>query len=191
MRRSSKRWFKLDGSHLSKLSVEISKNYLTRTNWTSTSAPRRRLFSRSSTSNVSKWKRPSLKDRRAILEPALAAFKRGDPVSCLKILLTEMEGVIQDAHIADLGAGAKVKELLKYAAQRGLKKTGDESSLLFPNQFLQYLSDYTYADFDPKDGQADTLSRHSVGHGSARASAYTMTRALQAILALDQLSFYL
>lgn len=137
------------------------------------------------------WKRPSLKDRREILEPALEAFKRNDPVACLKIILTEMEGVLQDAHIAEVGSGAKIKDLLKFAAERGLKKTGDESSLLFPNQFLRYLSQYTYADFDPKNPPIYAVSRHTAGHGRAAAAAYTQMRALQAILTLDQLSFYL
>lgn len=35
------------------------------------------------------------------------------------------------------------------------------------------------------------MSRHSVGHGAAAATAYTMERALQALLTLDQVSFYL
>ena len=137
------------------------------------------------------WKRPSLVNRSAILGPALEAFKRNDPVSCLKNILTEIEGVLQDAHITDQGSTARIKALLQYAANRGVTKTGDENSLLFPNQFLRYLLNCTYADFDPKDPAADTVTRHTAGHGRAAASAYTRVRALQAILTLDQLSFYL
>jgi hypothetical protein len=57
-------------------------------------------------------------------------------------------------------------------------------------QFLRYMRDYTYAQFDPKKPQAHVMSRHSVGHGGAAPAAYTMERALQAILTLDQLNFY-
>lgn len=137
------------------------------------------------------WKRPCLADRRAILEPALEAFKRKDSVSTLKIILTEIEGIIQAAHITDAGSGASIKDLLAYASEKGIKKTGDETSLLFPKEFLKYLSDYTYARFDSKKPEGDVMSRHSAGHGGARAEAYTQVRALQAILTLDQLSFYL
>lgn len=137
------------------------------------------------------WKRPSLGGRKSILEPALDAFKRGDPVSCLKNILTEMEGIIQSVHIAELGKGASIKDLLKYAAAKGVKKADDETSLLFPKQFLQYLSDHTYASFDPKNPASEVMSRHSAGHGGAVAGAYTQERALQAILTLDQLAFYL
>lgn len=139
-----------------------------------------------------RWsKRLCLRSRLRILEPALEAFKRGDPVSCLKIILTEIEGIIRDVHIADLGAGAKIEKLLKYATDQGVKKTGNEASLLFPKQFLEFLSDFTFKRFDPKKPQAGILSRHSVGHGGATAESYTQIRALQAILTLDQLSFYL
>lgn len=137
------------------------------------------------------WKRPSLSGRKAILEPALEAFKRGDPVSCLKIVLTEIEGILQDVHIADAGKGTSIKDLLSFAADKGVKKAGDPTSLLFPHQFLRYMSDYTYSKFDSKNPQAGVMSRHSVGHGGATASAYTQERALQAILTLDQVSFYL
>lgn len=139
-----------------------------------------------------RWsKRACLSNKLGILNPALEAFKRSDPVSCLKIILTEIEGIIQDIHIADLGAGAKIENLLKYATEQGVKKTEDEASLLFPKQFLEYLSDYTFKHFDPKKPQVGIMSRHSVGHGGATADAYTQVRALQAILTLDQLSFYL
>ena len=137
------------------------------------------------------WKRECLTNRKAIIEPAIEAFKRCDPVSCLKIILTEIEGVIQDARIADAGTGAKIKDLLKYATEQGLKKTGDQASLLFPKEFLKYLSDYTFANFNPQKPEAGIMSRHSVGHGGATADAYTQMRALQAILTLDQISFYL
>lgn len=137
------------------------------------------------------WKRPCLVDRRAILEPALEAFKRAEPVPTLKIILTEIEGVIQAVHIADAGAGTSIKNLLAYVSEKGIKKTGDGTSLLFPKEFLKYLSDYTYAFFDPTNPEAGVMSRHSAGHGGAKAEAYTQVRALQAILALDQLSFYL
>lgn len=139
-----------------------------------------------------RWRnRPSLTGRTKILNSALESFKRNDSVACLKTLLTEMEGIIQEVRIAETGTGTSIKKLLEYAAEKGVKKTGDKESLLFPKQFLHYLSSYTYAQFDPKNPDTGVFSRHSVGHGGAKPDAYTQERALQAILTVDQLSFYL
>jgi hypothetical protein len=137
------------------------------------------------------WQRAKLSGRRSIVEPALDAFKRGDPVSCLKIVLTEIEGVLQERHILERGKGVGVHTLLQYATEKAIAKAGQDDSLLFPLQFLRYLKDYTYAQFDPKNPDGTVMSRHSVGHGGASANAYTMERALQAILTLDQINFYL
>lgn len=137
------------------------------------------------------WGRPCLSGRRVILESALKAFKRGDAVACLKIVLTEIEGIIQDAHIADTGAGAKIDKLLEYIAKQGIQKAGSGESLFFPKEFLDYLAKYTFGNFDPRAPIAGVVSRHSVGHGGVAAENYTQMRALQAILVLDQIAFYL
>lgn len=124
---------------------------------------------------ATRWSEGSLLSRRKdILEPALEAFKRGDPVSCVKIILTEIEGILQDLHIGEQGSGLSTKELLAFAANRGAQKASDPNSLLFPQQFLRYMRGYTYARVDPRKA----------------AKAYTMERALQSILTLDQINFY-
>ena len=136
------------------------------------------------------WKGKLLSGRKDILDPALEAFKRGDAVSCLKIILTEIEGVLQDAHIGEQGEGASARELLSYAASKGVQKASDPNSLLFPMHFLRYMRDHTYASFDPRKPEPNVVPRHSVGHGAAAAANYTLERALQSILTLDQINFY-
>ena len=140
---------------------------------------------------ATRWSEGLLLSRRKdILEPALEAFKRGDPVSCVKIILTEIEGILQDLHIGEQGSGLSTKELLAFAANRGAQKASDPNSLLFPQQFLRYMRGYTYARVDPRKAEASVMSRHRVAHGRAMAKAYTMERALQSILTLDQINFY-
>jgi len=140
---------------------------------------------------ATRWSEGSLLSRhKDILEPALEAFKRGDPVSCVKIILTEIEGILQDLHIGEQESGLSTKELLAFAANRGAQKASDPNSLLFPQQFLRYMRGYTYARFDPKKAEASVMSRHKVAHERAMARAYTMERALQSILTLDQINFY-
>ncbi|GAM97387.1 hypothetical protein U91I_01013 [alpha proteobacterium U9-1i] len=133
---------------------------------------------------------PTLGPHAAVLNSGLEAFKRGDAVASLKVILTEIEGVLRNAHMAENGASAKIGQLLAFAAQRGLRKTESEASLFFPALFLRYLTTSTFAAFDPMAPTSDA-SRHSVGHGAANAGAYTQKRALQAILTLDQIARYL
>jgi hypothetical protein len=69
-------------------------------------------------------------------------------------------------------------------------KAGQPNTLLFPAAFADYLKSYTFANFDSVASPGSAGSRHAVGHGTAAAETYTMTRALQALLTLDQLAFY-
>ncbi|ODR93949.1 hypothetical protein AUC70_10095 [Methyloceanibacter stevinii] len=137
------------------------------------------------------WRNEHFASRRSLLESALNAFERGDSVGCIKTALTEIEGVLRDARIAAVGSGAKIEKLLDFAIEQGITKNQDEASLLFPRPFLVYLRNYTYEDFDPLGDSAINATRHAVGHGAAPADAYTQKAALQVLLTLDQISFYL
>jgi hypothetical protein len=133
--------------------------------------------------------KPHFVSKRALLDSALRAFKAQDPVATLKIVLTEIEGILQEAHRVSTGRPAKLKRLLAFAKESATAKAGAEDTLLFPGAFARYLEAYTFANFEPEVG-GDAGSRHAVGHGAASADSYTMVRALQAILTLDQLAFY-
>jgi hypothetical protein len=137
------------------------------------------------------WKNQILSNHKEVLVAGLEAFKRGDFVSCIKNIMTEIEGVLAHVHLAEKGSIPKTKELLAYAVEHGVNKTGDESSLFFPSEFLKYLNEVAYADFDPRSPAEAGASRHTVGHGFAGGGAYTPARALQVILTLDQIAFYL
>lgn len=137
------------------------------------------------------WKNPILSKHKTVLEAGLEAFKRGDSVSCIKNIMTEIEGVLSDLHLAEKGSTAKTKDLLSYAVEKGVKKANGEASLFFPKNFLEYLLKVAYADFDPNVPKEAGASRHTVGHGYASGVAYTPARALQVILTLDQIAFYI
>ena len=70
------------------------------------------------------------------------------------------------------------------------QRAGRPDTLLFPTAFGKYLARHTFANFDPVAQTGTAGSRHAVGHGAAAQETYTMPRALQAILTLDQLAFY-
>jgi hypothetical protein len=126
-----------------------------------------------------------------LLKTAITAFRNNEPITVIKILLTEIEGVLNDAYRATHGGqGAKLKDLLVFAEASAELKAGGSNTLLFPKAFGRYLREYTFANFDPSTKTGTAGSRHAVGHGAASQESYTMSRALQAILTLDQLAFY-
>jgi hypothetical protein len=140
---------------------------------------------------LARWlTKPHFASRQLILEVAVRAFKAGEPVAVLKIILTEIEGILADAYRAASGQNAKIKALLRFAVEAAEKKAGGSDTLLFPAAFLEYLESYTYANFDPALQNGVAGSRHAVGHGAAKPQSYTQVRALQALLALDQMAFY-
>lgn len=126
-----------------------------------------------------------------LLKEAITAFNNKQPITVIKILLTEIEGVLDEAYRATHnGLGAKLNELLKFAESSAEQKAGSPYTLLFPKAFGRYLREHTYAHFDPVTKSGAAHSRNAVGHGAAPQDSYTMTRALQAVLTLDQLAFY-
>lgn len=135
--------------------------------------------------------KPHFAAKAGLVDAAIKAFSNREPVAAIKILLTEIEGVLNDAHRASHGGrGAKLKDLLAFAEASAERKAGGSNTLLFPKEFGRYLREHTFANFDPIAQTGTAGSRHAVGHGAASQDSYTMPRALQVILTLDQLAFY-
>lgn len=127
--------------------------------------------------------------RQTLLRAAIDAYVEDKPIPTIKILLTEIEGVLRDAYIARCGEPAKLGKLLEFVIDSGKNKAGSGNTLLFPIAFGEYLQSHTFGTFDPMAGAGSAGSRHAVGHGAAAQESYTKVRALQAILALDQIAF--
>jgi hypothetical protein len=134
--------------------------------------------------------KPHFADKEPLLQSAIRSFTFGDAVPVLKIVLTEIEGILNEAYRKVHGQSAKLKALLAFAVASAEAKAGRPDTLLFPTAFAEYLQQYTFANFDPSTSSGSAGSRHAVGHGHATAETYTMVRALQAFLTLDQLAFY-
>jgi len=137
-----------------------------------------------------RWmQRPHLKSRESILRSAVKNFKARDPVSVIKTVLTEIEGVLADAYFRAHGEHTRrLPKLLNFAVDLATEH-GGKDTLYFPAEFAVYLRDYAFADFE-RGSANGTASRHAVGHGALPADQYTMPRALQALLTLDQFAFY-
>lgn len=135
--------------------------------------------------------RPHFAAKKPLLASAIRAFQNSDPVAVLKIVLTEIEGILNDAYYFQTGERtSKIQKLLTFAIESAETRSGSSDTLLFPAAFGRYLRNYVFRNFDPAQGGGEAGSRHAVGHGAAEAGSYTMIRALQALLTLDQLAFY-
>ncbi|TKD22346.1 hypothetical protein FBT96_06760 [Rhodobacter capsulatus] len=129
-------------------------------------------------------------ERKDILRSAIDRFKARDPVPVIKIILSEIEGIMADAFYRATGEHtARIDRLLSHVVEAAEQQAGQADTLLFPSAFARYLRDYTYAGFTP-GLRSEAVSRNAVGHGVASSDQYTMVRALQALLTLDQLAFY-
>ncbi|QGM97648.1 hypothetical protein [Methylocystis parvus] len=134
--------------------------------------------------------RPHFKEKEAILRSGVKAYKEGDWVACLKVVLTEIEGIIAEAYFASTGQHTRrISKLLEFTLDTATKMAGGKDTLFFPVEFAHYLRHYTYADFDVESNQP-SVARNAVGHGRAKPEHYTQSRALQALLTLDQFAFY-
>jgi len=141
------------------------------------------------------WRQQVFQDKKEILQAGINAFLRNDNegnINCIKNLLSEVDGIITVQHFKDTGEskGIHKHELLQHLIEKGKVKSGSDDSLLLALPFLMYLNDVVFSCFDLKTGQIG-LSRHSSSHGVADADVYTRARALQALLVLDQICFYL
>jgi hypothetical protein len=140
------------------------------------------------------WSKELFSDKKVILESGIRAYLRNDPegfIACIKILLTEIEGIIRLHYFSETGKGkdVHVPDLIQHIFEKGKAKTGSEDSLLFPRDFLHYMKEAIFPKFDLEQGGV-ALSRHTSSHGVAKAEDYTKDRAVQMILILDQLYFY-
>lgn len=141
------------------------------------------------------WRNKIFADKKDILQAGFNAFLRSNNegyINCIKTLLPEVEGIIRYQYLKDTGKGKyiRLKELLPHLVEKGKEKTGADYSLFLPLPFFKYLNEVVFSDFDLETGKVD-LSRHSSSHGVAKAEAYTKMKALQTILVLDQIYFYI
>ena len=131
-----------------------------------------------------------LNEKMPILDAAFSSYYYGNYIAAIKIILTEIEGVLQSYIKANLKKGSS-SALTDFAKDTAIRKLQSKNTLLFPEEFLLYLKQNTYCSFDLMTGTASANSRHSVGHGAAAAKTYTKEKAIQAILTFDQIVFYL
>lgn len=141
------------------------------------------------------WNKEIFSDKKSILESGIHSYLNDDTkgfIACIKILLTEIEGIIRFHYFKETGKGKDVHipDLITHIIDKGRIKSGSELSLFLPRAFFQYLKESIFPQFDLEKG-AISLTRHTSSHGVAKAEDYNKIRALQMILILDQIYFYI
>lgn len=139
------------------------------------------------------WKNPLFESKRKILEAGIEAYlleTEAGYINCVKTLYSEIEGVVRISYVREKGEDPTFRELMEYVEKKAEGKFGTRGSLGFSDVFYRYLEEVVFKDFDLKTGKVD-LSRHAVSHGVADQKEYTKLKAVQAILIIDQMYFYL
>lgn len=139
------------------------------------------------------WNNPLLNEKRDILEAGIEAYFQGTKagyINAIKTISTEIEGVIRIAYFRDFGKQPSTLEIKQYITSLGEKKFSSAGSLGFPKLFYEYLNLSIFKGFDLQAGEIPS-SRHSFAHGVAKLENYNQIRALQLLLTLDQIYFYL
>ena len=141
------------------------------------------------------WANPIFQEKRKLLQAGINAFLRqteSDYISCIKNLYSEMDGILRLHYLQDTGKGRKIgqEQLISHLIDTGKRTAKSDNSLIFPEQFLTYLKNHVFGNFNLETGSVE-LSRHSSSHGVAAAEDYTEAKALQALLILDQIYFFL
>jgi len=127
-------------------------------------------------------------NHKKIIETGIERYLAGDYISAINNLYPRIEGVLRYLHLKSAGSGT-VKDLLDTLQDVAEEKT-TPYSLFLPKDFRIYLKTFFFSSFDLKTGKID-LSRPSLAHGVADESQFNRIAAFQAILILDQISYYL
>lgn len=128
------------------------------------------------------------KNHEAIIRKVIDEFLEGDYISSIHILYPRIEGLMRHIYLGE-EAKANSSNLAKKLTSIGKKKT-NEFGLFFPEDFNEYLQTFYFSSFDLEKGDVN-LSRHSLAHGVAKESDFNKIKAFQAILIMDQISFYI
>jgi hypothetical protein len=139
------------------------------------------------------WKNTIFNEKKLIINAGIEAYLSNTEegyINCIKNLFSEIEGIIRISYFKENNRDPTFPDLKNYICQKAKTKFISEDSLGFPDIFYTYLDEVLFKRSYIKNGGI-VLSRHTSSHGIAKPELYSKARALQAILILDQMYFYL
>ena len=152
-------------------------------------------FDKSRIDNMTKfwWSKKSFQDKQDIVNAGISAYLQGNNsgyINCINTIYPQIEGIMGYEFFNEYGKKPSFRELKKYIRNKARKRFSSIYSLGFPEYFYKYLDKYVFQEFDLATGKID-LARHSIAHGYAKQQDFTNAKALQALLILNQICFYL
>jgi hypothetical protein len=139
------------------------------------------------------WQSRIFADKRSILQAGFDAYltnSESGNINCIKTLQSEIDGVIRLEYFREKQKRPSFTDLVTYVREKANAKFRTADALGFPELFYRYLDEIVFRDFRLEDGHVE-LSRHSSLHGVVSGDQYTREKALQSILTMDQLCWYL
>ena len=139
------------------------------------------------------WSKKQFQDKRELIEAGISAFLQGTNsgyINCINTLYPQIEGIMGLEFYKAHGKKPNLKELKEYFRSKAKNRFSSEESLGFPEYFYEFLDKDVFQKFDLSTGKID-LARHSSAHGYAKQKDFTKAKALQALLILNQIFFYL
>jgi len=138
------------------------------------------------------WNNSIYASKREILQAGIDSYLRNDKsgyINCIKVLVSEIEGILRFA-FKDSISGKRIKPFLDELQLRGSSRYNSDYSLVFPFEFINYLRNSIFENFDFSEDVVPK-SRHAYSHGVADIDKYTWERSLQIILTIDQLLLFI
>ena len=139
------------------------------------------------------WDKAILNEKRTLIEAGINAYLLGTEagfINCIKNLFTEIEGIFRLTYFREKGTDPNFSQLKTFIKEKASNSFNVENSLGFPDIFFNYADLFLFKNFSISECNVE-LSRHSVSHGVASSTKYTQTSALQLILTLDQIYFFI
>jgi hypothetical protein len=139
------------------------------------------------------WSKKQFQDKRKLIEAGISAFlqdRNSGYINCINTLYPQIEGIMGFEFYKAHGKKPSFKKLKEYIRNRAQNKFFSKGSLGFPEYFYEFLDKDVFQNFDLSTGKID-LARHSLTHGYAKQEDFTKVKALQALLILNQIFFYL
>ena len=139
------------------------------------------------------WKNDIFREKKDLITAGISAYLSGEDdgaINCITNLTSQIEGIVRLDYHRKMGKAPTTDEWKEYLRVRASESFSDPWSLGFPGPFLGYIEKGFFKRFDIEKGDVK-LSRHSVAHGVANRAGFTRVHALQLILTMDQIHYFL
>ena len=137
---------------------------------------------------ISWFQKDEIKKSEKIIRAGIERFLNEDYISSINNLYPRIEGTLRYLYLTEKDS-PNVQKLIDKLQAVAEGKVSSEG-LLLPKAFCSHLKNFLFSSFDLKTGKID-LSRHSLAHGVADEDQFNKCAAIQGILILDQIHYYL